>query len=136
MLGEIDQLPWVLHLEHCSLVITHMPVTQGAEMKIEFVRTLRTRCSERFLLVKNANGVGGLDIHHRLDGTAASTLIIFKDSIIPLAPTRRKKPRYELGEPYPSTGVLIKNFALNSSPTVENLCSNLGECLLVTMPFA
>ena len=60
-----------------------MPITQGAEMKIEFVRTLRTPYSERFLLVKNAIDIGALDIHYRLDGTAAATLIILEDSTIP-----------------------------------------------------
>lgn len=52
-------------------------------MKIEFVRTLRTPYSERFLLVKNAMDVGALDIHYRLDGTAAATLTILEDSTIP-----------------------------------------------------
>ena len=73
----------MLDLDHCRLVITRMPITQGAEMKIEFVRTLRTPYSERFLLVKNGIDVGALDIHYRLDGTAAATLIILEDSTIP-----------------------------------------------------
>jgi hypothetical protein len=60
-----------------------MPITQGAEMKIEFVRTLRTPYSERFLLVKNSFDIGAMDIHYRLDGTAAATLIILEDSTIP-----------------------------------------------------
>lgn len=77
------QLFGMLDLDHCRLAITRMPITQGAEMKIEFVRTLRTPYSERFLLVKNAIDVGALDIHYRLDGTAAATLTILEDSTIP-----------------------------------------------------
>jgi hypothetical protein len=53
-------------------------------MNMEFIRTLRTPHSERYLLTRdNSQDIGALDVHYRIDGTAAATLILFQEATIP-----------------------------------------------------
>jgi hypothetical protein len=47
-------------------------------MPIEFVRSLRTSSSERFLLRESAADVGALDIHYLRNGTVQATLIVIE----------------------------------------------------------
>ena len=51
-------------------------------MDIEFIRTLRTPHSERFLLRTRGNDIAAVDIHFRLNGTADATVILFEEANI------------------------------------------------------
>ena len=53
-------------------------------MNMEFIRTLRTPHSERYLLTRHkSQDVGAMDVHYRQDGTAAATLILFQEANVP-----------------------------------------------------
>ena len=52
-------------------------------MKINFVRTLRTQSSERFLLLKGDKDIGALDVHYLINGSVAATVIILDSSNFP-----------------------------------------------------
>lgn len=52
-------------------------------MNLNFVRTLRTHSSERFLIINGDKDAGALDVHYLINGSVAATLIVFDNTNFP-----------------------------------------------------
>jgi hypothetical protein len=57
--------------------------TRKHVVKIDFVRTLRTASSERFILRREEQPIGALELHYLPNGKADGTLILFEEMKIP-----------------------------------------------------
>jgi hypothetical protein len=49
-------------------------------MNLTWTRTLRTAASERFVARREDRDVAAIDLHHLADGTAAGTVVLFRDA--------------------------------------------------------
>lgn len=54
-------------------------------MNMNFIRTIRTQSSERFLLLKDDKDFGALDVHYLINGSVSATLIILDESNFPVS---------------------------------------------------